>query len=209
MPAFLLPDLGEGLTEAEIVTWRVQAGDVVTVDQTVVEVETAKAVVEVPVPFAGRVTALHGEPGDVLAVGAPLITVAGADTEPDTAPAQGMATRRPAAAFAEPGVATPEPAAGHDGESGNVLIGYGTSADRRRRRARGSPATSSPRAAGHVAASTSTASTGTGAAPPVRRAPVSLPRPAAGRPSSHRSSGGWPGRPAWTSRRSGARAGTA
>ena len=58
MPAFLLPDLGEGLTEAEIVTWRVQAGDVVTVDQTVVEVETAKAVVEVPVPFAGRVTAL-------------------------------------------------------------------------------------------------------------------------------------------------------
>ncbi|MGH3121058.1 MAG: biotin/lipoyl-containing protein, partial [Streptosporangiaceae bacterium] len=72
MPAFLLPDLGEGLTEAEIVTWRVQAGDVVTVDQTVVEVETAKAVVEVPVPFAGRVTALHGQPGDVLAVGAPL-----------------------------------------------------------------------------------------------------------------------------------------
>ena len=64
MPAFLLPDLGEGLTEAEIVTWRVQAGDVVAVDQTVVEVETAKAVVEVPVPFAGRVTALHGEPGD-------------------------------------------------------------------------------------------------------------------------------------------------
>ena len=50
MPAFLLPDLGEGLTEAEIVTWRVQAGDVVAVDQTVVEVETAKAVVEVPVP---------------------------------------------------------------------------------------------------------------------------------------------------------------
>ena len=127
MPAFLLPDLGEGLTEAEIVTWRVQAGDVVTVNQTVVEVETAKAVVEVPVPFAGRVTALHGEPGDVLAVGAPLITVAGADTGPDTAPAQGMATGHPAAAFAEPGVATPEPAASHDGESGNVLIGYGTS----------------------------------------------------------------------------------
>ena len=96
MPAFLLPDLGEGLTEAEIVTWRVQAGDVVTVDQTVVEVETAKAVVEVPVPFAGRVTALHGEPGDVLAVGAPLITVAGADTEPDTAPAQDLAARHPA-----------------------------------------------------------------------------------------------------------------
>src|SRR5580692_9693809 len=162
MPAFLLPDLGEGLTEAEIVTWRVEAGDVVAVDQTVVEVETAKAVVEVPVPFAGRVTALHGEPGDVLAVGAPLITVAGADTEADTAPAQGMATGHPAAAFAEPGVATPDPAASHDGESGNVLIGYGTSSDRRRRRARGSPAVSAPRAAGPVAASPAAGSTAAG-----------------------------------------------
>ena len=63
MPAFLLPDLGEGLTEAEIVTWHVKAGDTVTVDQAIVEVETAKAVVEVPVPFAGRVTQLHGQPG--------------------------------------------------------------------------------------------------------------------------------------------------
>ena len=84
MPAFLLPDLGEGLTEAEIVTWHVQAGDTVTVDQPIVEVETAKAVVEVPVPFAGRVTALHGQPGDVVAVGEPLVTVdtAGRFTEP-------------------------------------------------------------------------------------------------------------------------------
>ena len=170
MPAFLLPDLGEGLTEAEIVTWRVQAGDVVTVNQTVVEVETAKAVVEVPVPFAGRVTALHGEPGDVLAVGAPLITVAGADTEPDTAPAQGMATGHPAAAFAEPGVATPESAdnhdavnndtGNHDGESGNVLIGYGTSADRRRRRAPAPPAISTPTTAERTATGPDAASTG-------------------------------------------------
>src|SRR5690242_18062090 len=99
MPAFLLPDLGEGLTEAEIVTWHVQTGDTVTVDQPIVEVETAKAVVEVPVPFAGRVTALHGQPGDVVAVGEPLLTV-------DTA------------------------------ESGNVLVGYGTSS-RHRRRQRG------------------------------------------------------------------------
>jgi 2-oxoisovalerate dehydrogenase E2 component (dihydrolipoyl transacylase) len=138
MPAFLLPDLGEGLTEAEIVTWRVQAGDVVAVDQTVVEVETAKAMVEVPVPFAGRVTALHGEPGDVLAVGAPLITVAGADAEPDPSPAQDPGTGRLATPFAEPGIATPDAAVNGDtdGESGNVLIGYGTSADRRRRRAR-------------------------------------------------------------------------
>ena len=75
MPAFLLPDLGEGLTEAEIVAWHVRAGDTVMVDQSVAEVETAKAVVEVPVPFAGRVTRLHGTVGDVVAVGEPLITV--------------------------------------------------------------------------------------------------------------------------------------
>ncbi len=88
MPAFLLPDLGEGLTEAEIVGWHVQAGDTVTVDQPIVEVETAKAVVEVPVPFAGLVTALHGQPGDVVTVGEPLVTV-------DTS-----------GPFAEPGVVT-------------------------------------------------------------------------------------------------------
>nr|WP_279579135.1 dihydrolipoamide acetyltransferase family protein [Fodinicola feengrottensis] len=75
MPDFLLPDLGEGLTEAEIVTWHVRVGDTVTIDQAVVEVETAKAVVEVPVPFAGRVTELHGAAGEVLTVGRPLITV--------------------------------------------------------------------------------------------------------------------------------------
>jgi 2-oxoisovalerate dehydrogenase E2 component (dihydrolipoyl transacylase) len=115
MPAFLLPDLGEGLTEAEIVVWHVQAGDTVTIDQSIVEVETAKAVVEVPVPFAGRVTALHGQPGDVVAVGHPLVTVDTADR------------------FAEPGVVTSPVGPDDAGESGNVLIGYGTSSGRRRR----------------------------------------------------------------------------
>jgi 2-oxoisovalerate dehydrogenase E2 component (dihydrolipoyl transacylase) len=173
MPAFLLPDLGEGLTEAEIVTWRVQAGDVVAVDQTVVEVETAKAVVEVPVPFAGRVTALHGEPGDVLSVGAPLITVAGTEAERDTSPARDLSTGRLATPFAEPGIATPDAAVNgdavnhdavnhgdgsQDGESGNVLIGYGTTADRRRRRAPGPPVMSSPATAGRAAVSPGTAS---------------------------------------------------
>ena len=60
---FLLPDLGEGLTEAEIVRWLVAEGDVVAVDQSVVEVETAKSLVEVPSPFAGRIVTLHGAPG--------------------------------------------------------------------------------------------------------------------------------------------------
>ncbi|MDQ0582226.1 dihydrolipoamide acetyltransferase family protein [Streptomyces rishiriensis] len=112
---FKLPDLGEGLTEAEIVRWLVQVGDVVAVDQPVVEVETAKAMVEVPCPYGGVVTARFGEEGTELPVGAPLITVAVG------APASGG-----------PDV----PAEGAEG-SGNVLVGYGTSeAPARRRRVR-------------------------------------------------------------------------
>jgi len=73
MATFKLPDLGEGLAEAEILEWHVQPGDRVTVDQPMVSVETAKAVVEVPVPFSGTVTALHGAVGDIIGTGAPLI----------------------------------------------------------------------------------------------------------------------------------------
>ncbi|MDR2215166.1 MAG: 2-oxo acid dehydrogenase subunit E2, partial [Nevskiaceae bacterium] len=70
---FCLPDLGEGLQEAEIVRWHVAVGDHLEVDQPLVAMETAKAVVEVPSPFAGVVTALHGKPGDTIATGAPLV----------------------------------------------------------------------------------------------------------------------------------------
>ncbi len=73
---FKLPDLGEGLQEAEIVAWHVGVGDHVVTDQPLVSVETDKAVVEVPAPHSGRIAALHGEPGDVLAVGAPLVEFA-------------------------------------------------------------------------------------------------------------------------------------
>ncbi|HEY1914881.1 MAG TPA: dihydrolipoamide acetyltransferase family protein [Streptosporangiaceae bacterium] len=134
MPDFLLPDLGEGLEEAEVIAWRVRVGDQVTVDQVVAEVETAKAAVEVPIPFAGQVTALHAEPGTTLAVGTPLITI-NTTLTPD-APAPGLQ---------EPGIVTPAapvaaaPAgaglANGDGEaSGNVLIGYGTTPTARRTR---------------------------------------------------------------------------
>ena len=104
---FLLPDLGEGLTEAEIVEWKVKPGDTVTIDQVVVEVETAKASVEVPCPFEGVVGELHAAEGTSLAVGAPLISITG-----------GAVADTPAAheRYRE------EERAG----SGNVLIGYGT-----------------------------------------------------------------------------------
>src|SRR6476646_6455221 len=73
---FRLPDLGEGLADAELVSWAVAPGDVVTLNQNVAEVETAKALVELPSPFAGTVTELLAEPGDTVAVGAPLLRIA-------------------------------------------------------------------------------------------------------------------------------------
>jgi pyruvate dehydrogenase E2 component (dihydrolipoamide acetyltransferase) len=73
MSTFKLPDLGEGLAEAEILEWHVKPGDHVVADQPMVSVETAKAVVEVPVPCNGTVVALHGAAGDIIATGAPLI----------------------------------------------------------------------------------------------------------------------------------------
>ncbi|MFF4657790.1 dihydrolipoamide acetyltransferase family protein [Streptomyces sp. NPDC001381] len=131
---FKLPDLGEGLTEAEIVRWLVQVGDVVAVDQPVVEVETAKAMVEVPCPYGGVVTARFGEEGTELPVGAPLITVA-----------------------------VGAPASGGDTEgSGNVLVGYGTSeAPARRRRVRpAQPAPAAPAPAASEPAAAPAAPTG-------------------------------------------------
>ena len=73
MTTFHLPDLGEGLAEAEIIRWHVKVGEQVKVDQPMLAVETAKAVVEVPAPYSGTITALHGKPGDVIATGAPLV----------------------------------------------------------------------------------------------------------------------------------------
>ncbi len=73
MSTFRLPDLGEGLAEAEIIEWHVSVGDHVRVDQPMVSVETAKAVVEVPAPFSGIVTALRAAPGDIVPTGAPLV----------------------------------------------------------------------------------------------------------------------------------------
>lgn len=122
---FTLPDLGEGLTEAQLVRWLVEPGGAVAIDAPVAEVETAKAMVEVPSPYAGVVAELHGAEGATIAVGAPLITVA---TEQSGTDARGA------------------PSGGHEqrGGSGNVLIGYGTgpAADappRRRRRSGPAP----------------------------------------------------------------------
>jgi len=119
---FTLPDLGEGLTEAELIRWLVGVGDTIAVDAPVAEVETAKAMVEVPSPYAGVIAELHGTEGNTLDVGAPLISVDSA-TETDTDSATDSATEATVAAEATAASYVEEERAG----SGNVLIGYGTS----------------------------------------------------------------------------------
>lgn len=129
---FLLPDLGEGLTEATIVEWKVAVGDTVVVDQSIVDVESAKAVVELPVPYAGVIEELCGEAGDTITLGDVLVRVrtgesadasaqpgasdsSGAVSESDALPAAtGDTTDRPEAADAE-----------SSEYSGAVLTGYG------------------------------------------------------------------------------------
>jgi pyruvate dehydrogenase E2 component (dihydrolipoamide acetyltransferase) len=84
--AFLLPDVGEGLTEAEILQWTVRVGDTVEINQIIVEIETAKAAVELPSPYAGVVTALHAEAGETVSVGKPIITIGSAADAADAVP---------------------------------------------------------------------------------------------------------------------------
>ncbi|HEU0026241.1 MAG TPA: dihydrolipoamide acetyltransferase family protein [Ktedonobacterales bacterium] len=118
MGQFMLPDLGEGLEEAQVTRWLVAVGDRVTLNQHLCEVETAKALVEIPSPWAGTVQALHAKPGDTVPVGAPLITIA------------------------------EEGAAGAENGEGPVLVGYGAhgpaQAFTRRRRGGAAPPASTP-----------------------------------------------------------------
>ncbi|WP_461005779.1 biotin/lipoyl-containing protein, partial [Streptomyces capparidis] len=141
---FLLPDLGEGLTEAQIVRWLVEVGEVVAVDQPVAEVETAKAVVEVPCPYGGVVTARFGEEGDEVPVGSPLVTVAVGTSEPPQDPGDpGPSGQAASGDTAAPRAAASQAPARDEGGSGNVLVGYGTAAAAARRR-RVRPASPAP-----------------------------------------------------------------
>lgn len=128
--SFVMPDLGEGLTEAEIVGWLVSPGDEVAVDQPVVELESAKSVVQLPSPFAGVVRSLGGEVGQVLHTGDVLLAL----DEPSAQRMPGEAGTAGAAGAPGTADAIGEPVAvgahGTGEESGAVLIGYGTRAGR-------------------------------------------------------------------------------
>ena len=148
---FRLPDLGEGLTEAEIVAWRVAPGDTVALNQILVEVETEKAVVELPSPFAGTVAELLAAPGETVAVGSPLISI---ETGAEAGGGAEAGTAAP--------TATAPTATAADGATERVpmLVGYGP-AEARPSRRRGGRAHRAPAAALEVGSRPL-------AAPPVR-----------------------------------------
>jgi 2-oxoisovalerate dehydrogenase E2 component (dihydrolipoyl transacylase) len=151
---FNLPDVGEGLTEGEILTWLVQPGDTVVVNQNIVEVETAKAAVELPCPYAGVVTQLFADAGATVEVGSPIIAI---ETDPDNAAAAAASptSEPPAQAAASkedmvPEVPSPEEEGAVEpgliggpapGGRTSVLVGYGPKTTTAKRRPRkGTPA---------------------------------------------------------------------
>jgi 2-oxoisovalerate dehydrogenase E2 component (dihydrolipoyl transacylase) len=150
---FRLPDVGEGLTEADIVSWRVQPGDAVRINQTIVEIETAKAVVELPCPFEGVVAGLLVGEGQTVDVGTPIIAVDVVDGE-DAAPGAGAPGPADAPAVDPAAIAAagprpsvedlipPRPPADEGRQA--VLVGYGVKASATTRRARKAPAGSGP-----------------------------------------------------------------
>jgi len=158
---FLLPDLGEGLTEAEIVSWLVAPGDTIAIDQPVVEVESAKSIVELPSPFGGVVEKVFGEPGQTIHAGQVLLTVADAATDAagtESAPTPAANAPAATAASAAPAEAAPAEAPAAD-VSGAVLIGYGTTVSTRpaRRPAQGRFGQASPAPAAQAPTPTPTA----------------------------------------------------
>jgi pyruvate dehydrogenase E2 component (dihydrolipoamide acetyltransferase) len=148
---FRLPDVGEGLTEADIVSWHVKPGDAVKVNQIIVEIETAKAVVELPSPYEGIVTGLLVEEGANVPVGTPIIAVDVAPAGDSTATGtrvDDLIPPPPAETAIEPGIhGSPAPKV----ERQAVLVGYGVklgTTKRRQRKSTAAPAASSPAGSG-------------------------------------------------------------
>ncbi len=136
MPQFKLPDPGEGLVEAEIVTWKVKAGDTVKTNDIVVEIETAKSLVELPIPYDGTVTALLAKEGDTVDVGTPIIDIDDGSSGSDGSAGAVQTTAEDEQG--DPGDLVPEPAQAPKREAN--LVGYGPSegsTQRRRRRGGG------------------------------------------------------------------------
>lgn len=175
---FALPDLGEGLTESELVEWHVAVGDLVTLNQPIAEVETAKAIVSLPSPVAGTISALHAEPGTTVQVGTRIVTFeldGGAGAGGDNASAAPVATSDADASAerdANGSDSEAAPAAAEAPERNSVLVGYGPAVEsgkRPTRKPRIAPAASgsaesaaeTPAASGEAAPAAATEPAGT------------------------------------------------
>jgi len=160
---FSLPDVGEGLTEAEIVSWKVKAGDTVEMNQVLVEIETAKSLVELPSPFAGTVSALLVEEGQTVEVGTPIITV---NSDGEEVPASAIEEATEIADTAATVAAVEE-------KSGAVLVGYGSAGHGGSRRrgavAAAAPAPAAPAVKARPASVPAAAASAIIAKPPIRK----------------------------------------
>jgi pyruvate dehydrogenase E2 component (dihydrolipoamide acetyltransferase) len=173
MKVFNLPDVGEGLTEAEIVSWKVKPGDAVKVNDIIVEIETAKSLVELPCPFAGTVAELLAPEGETVEVGSPIITVS-VGGAPAAAPTEDVVPTAKEDQAVEPGlIGGPAP-----GGRTSVLVGYGPRTTEAKRRPRkgaavpGGAAAAASQAGVHAAFQTDKEP---GAEVPAAAAPPALP----------------------------------
>jgi 2-oxoisovalerate dehydrogenase E2 component (dihydrolipoyl transacylase) len=162
---FKLPDVGEGLTEADILRWDVKVGDQVVVNQVLVEVETAKAAVELPSPYAGTVHAIHVAEGTTVPVGQPIVTLMVGDGElAEVAPPTGRVGGGAEDLVPSPELPPTEAAQERDtAERQSVLVGYGVAGERARRRKRMQPSHEQPAPSANPAFEVTP---GTGAATP-------------------------------------------
>ncbi|MFT4009412.1 MAG: dihydrolipoamide acetyltransferase family protein [Nocardioidaceae bacterium] len=151
MPDYKLPDVGEGLTEAEIVSWKVKVGDQVAVNDVVVEIETAKSLVELPSPYAGTVTAIHVAEGETVPVGSPIIGI-GSPSAPPSSPSSGSGSDSAPELGLSNLAATGggelfAPAPSSLPQEPPTLVGYGPRSGKAMRRARRGPAPAATEAA--------------------------------------------------------------
>ena len=162
---FLLPDVGEGLTEAEIVAWKVKPGDVVEMNQVLVEIETAKSLVELPSPFAGTVSALLVEEGQTVDVGTPIITVGTSSSTPAPSPAPRPTGEESATITDTAASITAEEKAPAN------LVGYGAKGHvtSRRRKVDGAPAVAAVPTPARPASVPAAAASAVIAKPPIRK----------------------------------------
>ncbi len=136
---YKLPDVGEGLTEAEIVTWKVKVGDTIQVNDVVVEIETAKSLVELPSPYAGTVTALLVDEGTTVPVGTPIIAVSdGTGDDTQASAGTGGGATKESGGTGEMDLSNPAATGGGENQT---LVGYGPRSGAAMRRARRGPAT--------------------------------------------------------------------